>query len=86
MTVSLPSAMVRQVNIARKLEHRTKSELVREALRKYFKHIPIVEASLTEKKALRRGRAEFKRGEYVDLDQLVYAVGSRRRSVRRKAT
>lgn len=86
MTVSLPPAMVRQVDIARKLEHRTKSELVREALRKYFKHIPIVEASLAEKESIRRGRAEFRRGDYVGLDQLVHAVGSRRRSVRKKAT
>ena len=76
--------MIKTVEIVRKREHRTRSELVREALRTYFARLPVVEVSSTEKKALRRGRGEFKRGEYVELDQLLYAVGPRHRSISRK--
>lgn len=36
MTVSLPPAMIREVEAVRKAEHRTRSELIREALRTYF--------------------------------------------------
>jgi metal-responsive CopG/Arc/MetJ family transcriptional regulator len=35
-SVSLPPAMAKQVEQAMKAEHRTRSELVREALRVYF--------------------------------------------------
>jgi predicted transcriptional regulator len=35
-TVSLPVAMARQIERARKAEHRTRSELTREAFRVYF--------------------------------------------------
>mgnify|MGYP001615646633 CR=1 FL=1 len=33
MTISLPPEMLREVEVVRKAEHRTRSELVREALR-----------------------------------------------------
>jgi metal-responsive CopG/Arc/MetJ family transcriptional regulator len=36
MTISLPPAMVKQIEKVRKQEHRTRSELVREALRHYM--------------------------------------------------
>jgi metal-responsive CopG/Arc/MetJ family transcriptional regulator len=36
MTISLPPALVRQFEEVRKVESRTRSELVREALRAYF--------------------------------------------------
>jgi metal-responsive CopG/Arc/MetJ family transcriptional regulator len=35
-SVSLPPAMAKQIEQAMKAEHRTRSELVREALRVYF--------------------------------------------------
>ena len=37
-TVSLPVPMARQIERARKAQHRTRSELTREAFRVYFKH------------------------------------------------
>jgi metal-responsive CopG/Arc/MetJ family transcriptional regulator len=36
IAVSLPREMMKQVEAIRKAEHRTRSELVREALRTYF--------------------------------------------------
>jgi metal-responsive CopG/Arc/MetJ family transcriptional regulator len=83
MTVSLPPAMVRQVEQVRKVEHRTRSELIREALRTYFR-FRVVAASRSELEAMRLGRAEMRRGEYVSLDQLLHAVDNPRRKTGRK--
>jgi metal-responsive CopG/Arc/MetJ family transcriptional regulator len=68
MTVSLPPALVRQFEEVRKIESRTRSELVREALRVYFaSRYPAVEASRDERVALRRGRTALRNGEAVSL-------------------
>ena len=85
MTVSLPPAMIRQVEQVRKAEHRTRSELVREALRTYFR-FSTVAASRSELQGIRLGRAEMRRGEYVTLDQLLHAVDNPRRKTGRKTT
>lgn len=72
MTVSLPPDMVKKVEKVRKMEHRTRSELVREALRSYFlRYLPAAEASKAEVLAIRRGRAEFQRGKYVTLGHVL---------------
>lgn len=85
MTISLPPDMIEQVERVRKAEHRTRSELIREALRTYFSNrFPVVSASPTELRAIRRGRMAIKRGEYVTLDQLLHALGPARRSPSRK--
>lgn len=39
-TVSLPPEMAAEVESVRKEEHRTRSELIREALRRYFQPRP----------------------------------------------
>lgn len=81
MTVSLPPAMIQAVEKVRKLEHRTRSELVREALRTYFssRRFPEVVATPAELRAIERGRAEIRRGNYVTLDQLLHELGRPRR-------
>ncbi len=87
MTVSLPPEMIEQVERVRKQESRTKSELVREALRRYFANrAPMETPSAADREALRRGRAEYARGKYVTLDELSRAVETPRRKVRRKGT
>ena len=73
ITVSLPRAMAAKVEKVRKAEQRTRSELVREALRTYFElasRFPEAEATPAETRALDRGRKQVARGEYVTLDQL----------------
>jgi predicted transcriptional regulator len=71
MTISLPPAMARQLEKVRKQEHRTRSELTREALRHYFDNrIPEVTPTRAEMVAIRRGRAAFKAGRFVTLEQL----------------
>lgn len=85
MTISLPPEMIEQVENIRKVEHRTRSELVREALRAYFSNrFPVVSASPAELRAIRRGRMAMERGDYVTLDQLLHALESARRSTSRK--
>jgi len=75
MTVSLPPALVRQFEEVRKKESRTRSELVREALRAYFEsRYPAVEPTKAELVALRRGRAAFRRGDAVPLKAFLHDV------------
>lgn len=75
MTVSLPPALVRQFEEVRKKESRTRSELVREALRAYFENrYPVVEPTAAELSALRRGRAAFRRGDAVPLKAFLHDV------------
>ena len=82
MTISLPSEMLKEVERVRKLEHRTRSELMREALRAYFsgRRFQEVLASPEEIRAIRRGRAEIREGKYVTLDQLLDEMDIRRRT------
>src|SRR5271157_3274635 len=72
MSISLPPAMLRQFEEVRKKESRTRSELVREALRAYFdERYPAVAPTPAELAALRRGRAAFRRGNSISLAQFL---------------
>lgn len=85
MTVSLPPKMVEQVEVIRKVEHRTRSELVREALRQYFSTRFPVELPLSgDSEAIRLGRQAYKRGDYVSVDGLRDELGGTRRRPRKK--
>ncbi len=85
MTISLPPAMVEEFEKVRKIENRTKSELVREALRHYFaKRIPVVSASAAELAAIQRGREAIKKGQYVTLDQLLHELAPQSRKAGKK--
>jgi len=82
MTVSLPPALLAQFEEVRKKESRTRSELVREALRVYFEsRYSVDEPSPEELSALRRGRAAYTRGDAVSLRTFLHDVeGQHRRS------
>jgi predicted transcriptional regulator len=68
INISLPADMARRVDQASKREHRTRSELVREALRIYLARPYTPTAS--ELRAIEKGRDEIRRGDYLTLDQL----------------
>ena len=71
MTISLPPEMIREVERVRKAEHRTRSELLREALRAYFtarRTFPTYTPTAAELRAIEKGRAEMRRGEYLTLN------------------
>src|ERR1017187_5550411 len=72
MTVSLPPEMLTRFETVRKAESRTRSELVREALRTYFEaRYPAVRPTDAELAAIRRGRAAFRRGDYAPLKEIL---------------
>ena len=71
MTISLPPGMAKQMERVQKEEHRTRSELLREAWRHYFESRYGFETpTKTELAAIHKGRAAVKRGDYVTLAQL----------------
>lgn len=58
LTISLPPAMLKELERVRKQEHRTRSELMREALRAYFSsRIPEEVPTTADLRVTRRGRA-----------------------------
>lgn len=68
LTISLPPEMLAQFEKVRKAEFRTRSELIREALRTYFySRFPVVGATKSEQAAIRTGREAIRRGEYLLL-------------------
>src|SRR6266852_525304 len=84
LTISLPRKMAEQVETAMKTEQRTRSELVREALRTYFARadeqasllariasLPVVKPTARELRLLEQGRAEAARGETISLAELI---------------
>jgi Arc/MetJ-type ribon-helix-helix transcriptional regulator len=86
VTVSLPPAMAEQVERARKAEHRTRSELVREALRFYLsaRRLPAELPTASEARAYRRGMAAYKRGNYVTLEGYLDGMDRRPRHASKK--
>lgn len=85
VTISLPPAMAKELEKIRKAEHRTRSELAREAFRLYFvRRYGEVKPTRRELRALARGRAEIARGDYLTLDELSRGLATPRRTTRRK--
>ncbi len=77
--------MVRQFEEVRKRESRTRSELVREALRAYFEaRYPTVMPTKAELSALRRGRAAFRRGDSLSLSEFLDGLEPPTRRARTK--
>ena len=85
LTISLPPAMVQQMERVQKEENRTRSELLREAWRQYFDarygdYVP----TRAEVATIRKGRAAIKRGEFVTLEKLLHEMDNPRRKARTK--
>jgi predicted transcriptional regulator len=87
-TVSLPPAMAEQVERARKAENRTRSELVREALRVYLsaRFVPVESPTAAEVRAYSRGLAAYKRGNYVTLEGYLDGMDRRPRRAGKKSS
>lgn len=88
MSISLPPAMIRAVEEVRKAEHRTRSELIREAIRVYLsarRTFPTYTPTPRELREINKGRAEIRRGEYSTLDELRTELAGPRRKVRAEA-
>ncbi len=88
MTISLPPAMVSAVEKVCKTEHRTRSELIREALRVYFARIqslPVYTPTRRELRAIEQGREEMRRGQVLTLDELFRNLAGPRGKARAKS-
>ena len=80
LTISLPSAMAKQMERVQKEENRTRSELLREAWRQYFEsRYGTYTPTKTELAAIREGRAAIKRGEFVTLEQAFHELDNTHR-------
>jgi len=78
--------MLEELERVRKQEHRTRSELMREALRRYFSSRVREEApTRAELRAIRRGRVAIARGDFVTLDELRDEMGTAPRQSRKKS-
>ena len=87
MTISMPSGMAKQMEKVQHEEHRTRSELIREAWRQYFENrYGAYTPTQAEAIAIKKGRAEFKRGEHITLRQLHTELESARHKIRKKRT
>lgn len=90
LTISLPPAMIQEVAKATKREHRTKSELVREALRLYFNpepaariaRLPVYVPTKRELREIEKGRRSK---DYVTIDELFRGLVGPRRGPRAKS-
>ena len=72
VTISLPEELLAKADAAGRREHRTRSELVREALRHYLRltSLSVEEPTAEERAAIAAGRAEHARGETLTHDEL----------------
>jgi predicted transcriptional regulator len=85
MTISLPPAMAKQMEKVQQEEHRTRSELLREAWRQYFEsRYAAYTPTRAELAGVRKGRAEIKRGESVTLDRLLHELDTHPRKASKK--
>jgi predicted transcriptional regulator len=84
-TIELPAAVGRRVVRAAKREHRDPSDVAIAALRLYFT-FPTEAATAAELRAIRRGEAAYKRGDYITLDEYFHSVGNRPRRSRKKVS
>jgi len=87
-TVSLPPAMAKEIERAMKAEHRTRSELVREALRVYLsaRLIPAELPTAAEARAYRSGMAAYRRGDSMMLQEYLDGMDRRPRRSRKKVS
>jgi metal-responsive CopG/Arc/MetJ family transcriptional regulator len=72
--------MMREVERLKKLEHRTRSELVREALRTYFAlraKFHEEEPSAADLRAINEGRRQHTRGETIPLKKALRELHGR---------
>lgn len=95
-SVSLPPKMAAELERVRKTEHRTRSELVREALRHYMRdaairglrdriaQLPEEEAAADELEAIKEGSAELRKDKHLTSTLLRHELHGTRKQPRAK--
>ena len=78
ISVSIPEEMLPEIDDAARRERRSRSEVIREALRRYLssgRMIALDDARPDEAEAVARGRTEFERGDFIRLEDLQRDLG-----------
>ena len=81
VTVSLPPLLVHELDRISERERRTRSEILRDALRRYItvtergRMMPVEDALPKEIEATHRADEEYARGECVRLEDLQHELG-----------
>ena len=70
LSVTIPEELYALIDERRKAGHYTRSEFVRDALRRYLA-IPTDAPTPDEVEAIERGRTEHAAGDFVTLDELL---------------
>jgi predicted transcriptional regulator len=85
VTISLPEELLRRADAAGEREHRTRSELVREALRWYLRisTLPVADPTQGESAAIKTGRADHARGRTLTHADIIHDLEAR---VRKEST
>jgi len=83
--IEMSAAVGRRVDRAARWEKRGPSDVAIEALGLYFA-IPTEAATVAELRAIRRGEAAHRKGDYITLDRYFRSVGNRPRRARRKVS
>jgi hypothetical protein len=80
--------MAKEIERAMKAEHRTRSELVREALRIYLsaRLMPAESPTPAEARAYRRGMAAYRRGDSLTLQEYLDGMDRRPRRSRKQVS
>ena len=89
ITFTVPPDMHRMVERVRRTEQRTTTELMREALRRYFAQLgalPVYRPTAVEQRSIQRGRADAARGAVLTLDQLDAYLDRQRHGRRRQVS
>jgi Arc/MetJ-type ribon-helix-helix transcriptional regulator len=96
ISVSLPPKVADKLERMRRKEHRTRSEFVREALRRYMQaagalslnqriaELPEEEPAGEEKAAVKEGSQELAEGKFATFEQLRHELDRRRQRPRAK--
>jgi metal-responsive CopG/Arc/MetJ family transcriptional regulator len=85
VTISLPEELLREADAAGAREHRTRSELVQEALRWYLRisTLPVADPTRGEIAAIKAGRVDHARGRTLTHADIVHDLEDR---VRKEST
>jgi predicted transcriptional regulator len=86
VTISLSEEMIVELDRVRTSRDRSRSEIVDEALRWYFRSIPVETPTPEELAAMEEGCAAIERGDYVSFEQLLHDLDVDRRQTGAEAT
>ena len=85
MTISLPPAIMEELENYRQKNNFTRSELVRHALRElFYSQFPRYTPTKAEAKRIEAGRREIQNGKFITLDQLHAELDSKNRKKSKK--